>query len=52
MIVLGIALLAIGLLLPKFAVLVTIGIVVLVVGLILVALGAMGRPVYGRRHYF
>jgi Family of unknown function (DUF6131) len=51
MIVLGVILLIIGLI-AKIAILWTIGIIVLVVGLILAALGAMGRAVGGRRHYY
>jgi hypothetical protein len=50
-IVLGVILLIIGLI-AKIAILWTIGIIVLVVGLILAALGAMGRAVGGRRHYY
>jgi hypothetical protein len=51
MIILGIVLLVIGFI-AKIAILWSIGIVLLVVGLILYALGAMGRAVGGRRHYF
>lgn len=51
MIILGIILLVIGFVL-KIAVLWSIGILVLVVGLILVLLGAIGRGVGGRRHYW
>jgi hypothetical protein len=51
MIILGIVLLVIGFI-AKIAILWTIGIILLVVGLILYALGAMGRAVGGRRHYF
>jgi hypothetical protein len=51
MIILGIILLVIGFI-AKVAILWTIGIVLLVVGLILIALGAMGRAVGGRRHYY
>ena len=51
MIILGIVLLIVGFLV-KLAILWTIGIVVLVVGLILALLGAVGREVGGRRHYF
>ncbi|MDT0263070.1 DUF6131 family protein [Jatrophihabitans lederbergiae] len=51
MIILGIVLLIIGFV-AKIAILWTIGIVVLVIGLILMALGAAGREVGGRRHYF
>jgi hypothetical protein len=51
MIILGIILLIAGFLL-KISILWTIGIVVLVIGLILALLGAAGRTVGGRRHYF
>lgn len=51
MITLGVILLIIGFI-AKIAILWTIGIIVLVVGLVLVILGAMGRAVGGRRHYF
>jgi uncharacterized membrane protein len=52
MIVLGICLLIIAAIVPKLAVLWSIGIIVLVVGLILLVLGRIGRPVGGRRHYY
>ena len=51
MIVAGIVLLVLGFVL-KVAILWTLGIVVLVIGLILVLLGAIGREVGGRRHYY
>ncbi|HMG65301.1 MAG TPA: DUF6131 family protein [Streptosporangiaceae bacterium] len=51
MIILGVILLLLGLVL-KIAILWSIGILVLVVGLILVLLGAVGRGVGGRRHYW
>jgi hypothetical protein len=51
MIILGIVLLAIGFILA-IPVLWTIGIILLVVGLILELLGATGRAVGGRRHYY
>jgi hypothetical protein len=51
MIVLGIILLILGFIL-KIAIVWSIGIVVLVAGLILVLLGATGRAVGGRRHYW
>ncbi|MBV9088347.1 MAG: hypothetical protein JO044_00340 [Mycobacteriaceae bacterium] len=51
MIILGIILLIAGFLL-KISILWTIGIVVLVIGVILAILGATGRAVGGRRHYF
>jgi hypothetical protein len=50
-IILGLVLLLLGLLL-KISILWTIGIVVVVVGLVLLLLGATGRAVGGRRHYF
>jgi hypothetical protein len=51
MIVLGLVLLVLGWL-TGISLLVTLGIIVLVVGLILYVLGAVGRPVAGRRHYW
>ena len=51
MIILGIALLLLGLLL-KISILWTIGIIVLVIGLVLLLLGSSGRAVGGRRHFF
>lgn len=51
MIILGVILLIIGFL-TGIAILWSIGIIVLVVGLILALLGATGRMVGGRRHYF
>ena len=51
MIILGIVLLIAGFLL-KISILWTLGIVVLVVGAILAILGATGRAIGGRRHYF
>jgi len=51
MIILGLALLIIGFVV-KIAILWSIGIVVLVIGLILALLGATGRAVGGRRHYW
>jgi hypothetical protein len=51
MIVLGIILLILGFIL-KIAIVWSIGIVVLVAGLILALLGATGRAVGGRRHYW
>ncbi len=52
MIGLGILLLIIAVLVPGLAVLWAVGIIVLVVGLILAVLGATGRAVGGRRHYY
>ncbi len=51
MITLGIILLIIGIV-AKIAILWSIGIALVVVGLVLVALGAVGRAVGGRPHYF
>jgi hypothetical protein len=51
MIVLGIILLILGWLLG-ISILVTIGLIVLVIGVILWILGAVGRPVGGRRYWF
>ena len=51
MIILGIVLLIIGFVV-KIAILWTIGIVVLAIGLGLALLGAAGRAVGGRRHYW
>lgn len=51
MIILGIILLIVGFLL-KISILWTIGIVLLVIGLILAVLGATGRAIGGRRHFF
>ena len=51
MIVLGLVLLLLGFLL-KISILWTIGIVLLVVGAVLFVLGATGRAVGGRRHYW
>jgi Family of unknown function (DUF6131) len=51
MIILGLILLIIGFV-AKIPIVWTIGIVVLVIGLILVLLGAAGRQVGGRRHYW
>jgi predicted acyltransferase len=51
MIILGIVLLVIGFV-AKIPILWTLGIVVLVVGAILMLLGAAGRQIGGRRHYY
>jgi Family of unknown function (DUF6131) len=51
MIVLGLALLVIGWL-ASISILVTLGTIVLVIGLVMFALGAAGRPIAGRRHYW
>jgi hypothetical protein len=52
MIVFGLALVIIAVLVPKLAVLWGIGAIVLLLGLVLAVLGAMGRAVGGRRHYY
>lgn len=51
MIVLGIILLIIGYVLP-LPILTTLGIILLVIGAILWVLGAVGRPVAGRRYWY
>jgi hypothetical protein len=51
MIILGVILLIAGFLL-KISILWTIGIIVLIIGVVLAILGAAGRAVGGRRHYF
>ncbi len=51
MILLGLILLLLGVILG-IGILYTIGIVLIVVGVILWILGAMGRAVGGRRHYW
>jgi membrane-bound ClpP family serine protease len=50
-IILGIILLVIGLIIGS-GILETLGIILLVIGAILAILGAMGRAVGGRRHYY
>ena len=50
-IILGVILLIVGFLL-KIVVLWTIGIIVLAVGLVFALLGAVGRGIGGRRHYW
>jgi membrane-bound ClpP family serine protease len=52
MIALGIVLIILGLVFPTVHILFSIGVVLLVIGAVLWALGSMGRPVYGRRHYY
>jgi hypothetical protein len=52
MIALGIFLLVLALLFPKLAALWGIGVLLLFVGIVLEVLGAMGRAVGGRRHYY
>lgn len=51
MIVLGIVLLVIAWLLG-IGILYTLGIILVVVGVVLELLGAIGSPVFGRRHYY
>jgi hypothetical protein len=51
MIVLGIILLVVGYLLG-ISILWTLGIILVVVGAILALLGAVGRPIGGRRYYY
>jgi uncharacterized membrane protein HdeD (DUF308 family) len=59
MIVFGIVLIVLGLILPSLVpafafahLLVVVGVILLVVGVILAILGATGRAVGGRRHYY
>lgn len=51
MIILGIILMLIGFLV-NIPILWTIGVVLLVIGLVLFVLGATGRAVGGRKHYY
>jgi len=51
MIVVGLVLMLIGFI-AHVPILWSIGIIVLLVGLVLLLLGAMGREVGGRRHYY
>jgi hypothetical protein len=51
MILIGLILLLLGVLLD-IGILYTIGVILLVVGVVLWILGAMGRAVGGRRHYW
>ena len=51
MIVLGVVLLILGAVL-NIGILWTIGIILVVIGIVLWILGAMGRAVGGRRHYW
>lgn len=51
MITLGVILLILGLILD-IGILWTIGVILLVIGVILFILGAMGRAVGGRSHYY
>jgi hypothetical protein len=52
MIVLGIILLVIGLLVSGLHILFVLGLILLVIGVILALLGAAGREVGGRRHWY
>lgn len=52
MIILGLILLIVGALVPKLAILFTIGIILLIVGLVLLVLGYAGHPVGGRRSWY
>ncbi|MFY9765298.1 MAG: DUF6131 family protein [Mycobacterium sp.] len=52
MIVLGIILIVVGYVVPSLSILYTIGGILVVVGVILWILGAVGRPVGGRRYWF
>jgi membrane-bound ClpP family serine protease len=52
MIILGIILIAVGLLVPKLAVFFTIGLILLVIGIALLVLSSVGHPVGGRRHWY
>jgi hypothetical protein len=51
MILLGIVLLIIGAVLD-IGIMYSIGAILLVVGIVLWLLGAVGRPAWGRRHYY
>ena len=51
MVILGIILLIVGFVLG-ISILWTIGIIVAIIGVILWILGAVGRPVAGRRHWY
>lgn len=51
MIVLGVVLLIIGFV-AKIAIIWTLGIIAVVVGAVLALLGATGRKIGGRRHYY
>jgi hypothetical protein len=51
-IILGLILLVIGLLVSSLHILFVIGGILLVVGLVLALLGAGGRAIGGRRHYY
>jgi hypothetical protein len=51
MIILGIILLVVGLV-AKISILTTIGVILLIAGAVLTLLGALGRPIGGRRSYY
>lgn len=51
MIILGIILLIIGLV-ANIGILTTLGIIILIIGAVLAIMGAMGREIGGRRHYY
>lgn len=51
MVIVGVILLVLGLF-TGVGILVTLGAIVLVVGLLLYVMGAVGRPVAGRKHYW
>lgn len=51
MIILGVVLMLIGFI-AKIAILWSVGIVVAVIGLVLLLVGATGREIGGRRHYY
>ncbi|MEU0566226.1 hypothetical protein ABZ297_12635 [Nonomuraea sp. NPDC005983] len=51
MIILGVILLLLGWLL-SISILYTIGVIILIIGIIFFVLGAVGRPVGGRRYWF
>jgi len=51
MITLGVILLIVGFII-KIPILWSIGIILLIIGVVLFALGAMGRAVGGRKHYY
>ena len=51
MIVLGVVLMLIGFI-AKIAILWSLGILVAVIGIVLVVLGAAGREIGGRRHWY
>ena len=52
MLIIGVILIIVGLLVASLHVLVVIGAVIAAIALLLILLGAVGRPVGGRRHWF